>query len=261
MTMGRVMTLEQYGKSSFGKMGARSMLKAWTSHDYVQDGLLAMWDGIENADYGLHLYSTTVWKDLSGNGHDCIANHGTTLDFSDNAFVADGTKSLVAMLPNEVGNFDGGTSLFAADGTVEVVFHMPHRSGRIVYETLMCLSSGGFRIAAPTDSAEVVSRGLSLKGGSRASAFSGLHVLQPAGYSLLFGFLGVDSTYLNGEYLGTFAPSVGFQNTTPGLIPLSYLDATFLGSIYSVRVYSRHLTVAEIQDNHEIDRKRFNLQA
>lgn len=38
--------------------------------DYVQDGLIAMWDGIENAGYGVHDASATVWKDVSGNGHD-----------------------------------------------------------------------------------------------------------------------------------------------------------------------------------------------
>lgn len=42
-----------------------------TARDYVQDGLVAMWDGIENV--GLdnpHSDSTTTWKDLSGNGYD-----------------------------------------------------------------------------------------------------------------------------------------------------------------------------------------------
>ena len=41
-----------------------------TTRDYVQDGLIAMWDGIENAGLGVHDPSATVWKDLSGNGYD-----------------------------------------------------------------------------------------------------------------------------------------------------------------------------------------------
>ena len=32
-----------------------------TARDYVQDGLVAMWDGIENAGWGVHYYSDTVW--------------------------------------------------------------------------------------------------------------------------------------------------------------------------------------------------------
>lgn len=35
-----------------------------TARDYVQDGLVAMWDGIENAGWGVHYYSDTVWQDL-----------------------------------------------------------------------------------------------------------------------------------------------------------------------------------------------------
>lgn len=233
-------------------MGLRRYAPTPTVYDCTMDGLVAMWDGICNVSGKEHEATPSMWKDLTGNGHDFIAAPGDTLSFSENAFVADGTKSLVATLPNEVA---------LSEGTVEVVFHMPHRQGRVVYETLMCLSSGGFSIAAPTDSTEVGARGLSIKGGSRASAFSTLHVQQPTSYALLFDLAGVGETYCNGQYLGTFTPTVGFQSTTPGLIPLSYLNATFAGSIYAVRVYSRHLSAAEIEHNHEIDRKRFNLPA
>lgn len=39
-----------------------------TAKSYVQDGLVAMWDGIENAGWGTHVAAATTWKDLSGNG-------------------------------------------------------------------------------------------------------------------------------------------------------------------------------------------------
>ena len=50
-------------------IGARTA--AWaksgpTAKDYVQDGLIAMWDGIENAGWGVHDPNATVWKDLVG---------------------------------------------------------------------------------------------------------------------------------------------------------------------------------------------------
>ena len=35
-----------------------------TAADYIQDGLVAMWDGIENAGYGIHDDNATTWKDL-----------------------------------------------------------------------------------------------------------------------------------------------------------------------------------------------------
>lgn len=37
-----------------------------TARDYVQDGLVAMWDGIENAGWGVHDDTATVWMDLVG---------------------------------------------------------------------------------------------------------------------------------------------------------------------------------------------------
>ena len=33
-----------------------------TAKDYVQDGLLALWDGIENAGWGTHDVNATTWK-------------------------------------------------------------------------------------------------------------------------------------------------------------------------------------------------------
>ena len=38
----------------------------YTSASYVQDGLIAQWDGIDNEGTGVHNPSATVWKDLKG---------------------------------------------------------------------------------------------------------------------------------------------------------------------------------------------------
>ena len=38
----------------------------YTAKDYVQDGLIGMWDGIENAGWGVHDPNATAWKDLAG---------------------------------------------------------------------------------------------------------------------------------------------------------------------------------------------------
>ena len=40
--------------------------KPHSAKSYVQDGLVAMWDGIENAGWGVHDPNATVWKDLVG---------------------------------------------------------------------------------------------------------------------------------------------------------------------------------------------------
>ena len=40
---------------------------AYDSSSYVQSGLIAQWDGIDNAGTGTHDPNATVWKDLVGN--------------------------------------------------------------------------------------------------------------------------------------------------------------------------------------------------
>lgn len=45
----------------------QNLTKKYTTRDYIQDGLVAMWDGIENAGYNRHDTDIVVWKDLIGN--------------------------------------------------------------------------------------------------------------------------------------------------------------------------------------------------
>ena len=37
-----------------------------SARDYVQDGLVVMYDGIENAGYCAHSFESSAWKDLAG---------------------------------------------------------------------------------------------------------------------------------------------------------------------------------------------------
>ena len=53
-----------------------------TAKDYVQDGLVAMWDGIENAGWGVHDPNATVWKDLVGSND--FIYHGSPFVESNN---------------------------------------------------------------------------------------------------------------------------------------------------------------------------------
>ena len=39
-----------------------------SSADYVQDGLVAQWDGLDNVDTGTHDPTATVWKNLATSG-------------------------------------------------------------------------------------------------------------------------------------------------------------------------------------------------
>jgi hypothetical protein len=48
----------------FAAWGARDT--GLSAKDYIQDGLVAMWDGIENAGWGVHDDNATEWVDLKG---------------------------------------------------------------------------------------------------------------------------------------------------------------------------------------------------
>ena len=95
-------------------LGAASAWAAGTSA-YVQDGLIACWDGIENAGVGVHNPSATVWKDLVG-GYE-FALTGVTVN--DDRMTFAGSTSSYGTLSG-----DATTSSFVAakDGTMEIVY-------------------------------------------------------------------------------------------------------------------------------------------
>lgn len=244
-----------------GRMAMLSTM--FSAGSYITDGLIAMWDGIENAGYGSHDPAPMRWMDLTGNGHDfTVQPGGTPLVFDKDHFYGNGLSAPYALLENQI----------AATTQVEIVLKMDWLDASAVYETPICFSSNGFRIAAPTSSAEVVNRGFSLMGGYFASSiYSTLHMTKPTSYSFQAGKAGspynqnspysVLATYCNGLYIGANRSQVGFTNTIPSLGPTSYRDKPFKGSIYSVRLYSRMLTPEEISANYAVDKARFNLKA
>ena len=46
----------------------------YTSASYVQDGLIAQWDGIDTVGTGVHDPNATVWKDLAGQNYLTLTN-------------------------------------------------------------------------------------------------------------------------------------------------------------------------------------------
>ena len=82
---------------------------------YVQSGLVACWDGIENAGAGVHNPAATVWKDIVG-GYE-FALTGVTVDADRMTFAGDATS---------YGTLDaaGTTATFGAamNGTLEIVY-------------------------------------------------------------------------------------------------------------------------------------------
>ena len=77
---GRSAPLAAFALSLAAAMCAQAALKTWDVGDYVQDGLIAHYDGIRNAGANLpHDPNVTTWADLSPNGTAGAATrHGTS---------------------------------------------------------------------------------------------------------------------------------------------------------------------------------------
>lgn len=58
-------------------------MAVWPSQGYAPEGLIAMWDAADNAGFGEHNPSATVWRDLSGNGHDLAVDLSQAKWFDD----------------------------------------------------------------------------------------------------------------------------------------------------------------------------------
>ena len=69
-------------KSMLGSDGIEFNSDEWmpTAADYVQEGLVAMWDGIENIGYGQHDDDATTWVDLTGNGYNLPCAAGSVYE-------------------------------------------------------------------------------------------------------------------------------------------------------------------------------------
>ena len=219
-------------------LGARTAAWAksgYTAKDYVQDGLIAMLDGIENAGWETHDATATLWKDLSGNGHDVDVDL-TQASWEDGFLKVTGTT---CTRDEEITNI----------ATLEVLFRdslgfsYPNNKGPFIVlgerKGPCCLwyghVAGGASINTRISSNNSVTKDILA---SRSYTYS------PWSY------------YVNGEKMpiysppNTFADAVGCKATAVGGKPIE---------IYHVRAYSRALTADEIAHNYAIDKARFNL--
>ena len=204
-----------------------------TAKSYVQDGLVAMWDGIENAGWGQHDANATVWKDLIGT-RDLTAQNGAHFgaNYADCAY---GTV---------------GPSMFTGNVNADsvLVVDMVVKSDFSKNTNLYRLSSTRFwqglkaRIILGSSRSTTPSLGLT----------SGTHEYQ---ITVDYGSV---ASYINGQlYTSTGRDSNTFNGSGFSLGTES--SSYYGGRIYRACLYSRTLTAAEIVANYAVDKERFNL--
>ncbi|MBQ6926379.1 MAG: hypothetical protein IJQ73_17215, partial [Kiritimatiellae bacterium] len=224
---------------------------------YVQNGLIACWDGIENAGAGTHDAGATVWKDIVA-GYEFSLNN-VTVDADRMTFA--GTKS---GSPSRIDSYgvlseaDTESSFVAAkNGTVEVVYRSSSTAASQVFLQAPASSGVAFGI---WNTALLLS-------------FSSVSQVNRAAYTFTSGTVtncvsvryssgSPSSAVANGSALSTSSSSSYWSY--PNDETKTYVGARasrennpFAGSIYCIRLYSRQLTDEEIAANHAIDVKRF----
>ena len=234
-------------------LGARTAAWAksgYTAKDYVQDGLVAMWDGIENAGRCVHDPNATVWKDLSGNGHDLLLS-GTASFGADHADL-DGSGCFYER--TDISPFFAVTGLTAQVVSTKIGDEVNRGLYSIGESTRFLWIWNSFQQGSGrmTFSKFIYSHNVGSTNPNIASDAKTSFTITHAN--------GVANTFVNKTADLTVSVSPLSVSGTDRIVvgKIGGFD-NFKGNIYCVRHYSRVLTAEEIAHNYTIDKARFNL--
>ena len=248
------------GLSAFASLARAD---AYTSASYAQEGLIAQWDAIDNVGAGFHDPGTKVWKDLTGNYDLTLLPKGSWSD-DGNALVVNGAAAVC-------------TNSLPAYKTIEVVYKMTRPTGRLLFASGGTSQVNEFRFVAfnrqPDGTSIAETNGLT-------GYFSGAwkvpspHVVwdsfDPSAIRSMAATYN-DSAYnaANGNVAAVYANGVarndGSADTSWGLGDGHIMIGDraeagaypWYGEVYTIRVYNRALSAAEIAQNYAIDEARF----
>lgn len=214
---------------TFGKIGTKPLFKHWTARDYVQNGLVAMWDGIENAGWGVHDMNATTCKDVIGGLEIPI----TVKD--ENTFRTTSTTFFSTI------NLSGDMTIkWVASPQFEFIegFY-----SRLLNANPLRYQVGGIRAGYPVYQIRY------WNGTNQLSKY-------PMLKSILSGVIkysnGVFEVWGDGTLKASYTDAVAPQEDTGFGI---FANA----NLCNIGVYTRALTASEIVANYIVDRARFNL--
>ena len=234
-----------------------------TARDYVQDGLVAMWDGIENAGWGVHDPSATVWKNLVGT-EDMVFNQSFEYDiYNDSVLFRDDNRSGSRAISKM-------SITMTNDMTIEGMMLVPNV--KPVWDLRMCIGLLRYHKTGVFPFARGVNHIPSLKYSASYNDNSDRYFGNPKTgetVSSTIVFRRADKSfdgYYNGKHVGSIGSQddnwLGDNTILNPVFVHKQLSDTIIGSdirIHYMRVYSRVLTAEEIAANYAIDKARFNL--
>lgn len=234
-------------------LGARTAMwsggaKRPTARDYVQDGLIAMWDGIENAGWGVHDPNATVWKDLVGDLDMSYTQHG---QIEDTKLVCDGLG---------FGAYRENYEYFVCDEyTVEMDFSIDNPiTTEGMFLKFGIVNGENRTVMTGLAVGRYVNRMLAIYGANRNGQSSllddglaySVSVVHDGSYALTNG-IGDNKRGFMGWAIEKVIAVGAFSNKGTGGLPSSY---------HNIRVYNRKLTHEERMSNYAISKARFDIQ-
>ena len=232
---------ESIAKESPGESVESSSL---TSESYVQDGLVAMWDGIENAGRGRHDSLARDWKNLVG-GPDAVPADGRAAWSGNAALFGKGRYYLLNTLFGELQSV-----------TVEVCHRASPMKGAALFSSC---EFGGIGIQG--DNRPQWQACVANPAGGYYSEIK-MPALRNHAETLAFTVNDVFTVYRNAKVFGMVSGISGIRYNKNHQFQIGRDpggDGEISGEIHSIRLYSRPLSADEIRRNYEIDRVRFNL--
>ena len=216
-----------------------------TARDYVQDGLLAMWDGIENAGFGVHDSGARTWKDLIG-VHDFVLPAGISFGEDCAMFTKSaGKEQSWGFYQNEILTIE----VCGKHTSTAVGFAFQFTNGNAGKRIFAYLSTNnrGFQFMSYGNTMNRPAFGIRWSVAATFIATSTVNSEQTR-------------TFYNGQSSPMNTGTTGWGAKSACIGYYSNKDTyAFVGEICSVRLYSRAITSAEVAANYAIDKARFNL--
>jgi len=269
-----------------------------TARSYVQEGLVAMWDGIENAGWGVHDPNATTWKELVvGGANFPLPTLASWRD--DGLYVPDVQNTYIATNPGTTSSYVSSVDTLGYSAIVNARTNMTltaemgwHQEA--IPEVQQNLTNP-YNSVAPFGFLNYTEYSYSIWGVPPYQAawrlnpaatwnsaywryYNGGTLAANTDYHMSFAFNGIDENgrfrgeiYSDGTIKNATGPTTAASNYNalqhggterPYTFRLNASSATatgVLGKIRFIRLYSRALTASEIAANYAIDKVRFNL--
>ena len=240
-----------------------------SAKSYVQDSLVAMWDGIENVAFGEHDSTSRIWKDLTGNGYDVDRQFNSYVsgEFDDNSLVVKGKTAAYGNKPLP----------YNADYHIEICIDYGHDLNQ-TNEQHVLIDGGGSTDGTHNRTSVWLSQLEDYNRNGIVYSVPNAYITQTTNWGNYFLpqkmiiSANIDTPYINNVLLPItqtldFASSAYPKNITIGAgagagrnVDPDYNFNGFppIGTkFHSIRVYARHLSAQERIKNSLIDEQRF----